>query len=75
MPRAGRRSAQSCLSRAAFLGRPPFAPFARAAAALRRLVVRPDCRARRVTPRFFVRRAVRAGIAEAFPWYEHRSAG
>src|SRR5690348_4641332 len=75
MPRAGRRSAQSCLSRAAFLGRPPFAPFARAAAALRRLVVRPDCRARRVTPRFFVRRAARADIAEAFRWYERRSAG
>jgi len=28
-----------------------------------------------VTPRFFVRRAARADIAEAFRWYERRSAG
>lgn len=28
-----------------------------------------------MTPRFFVRRAARADIAEAFRWYESRSAG
>ena len=28
-----------------------------------------------MTPRFFVRRTARADIAEAFRWYESRSAG